>query len=496
MSDGNHSSDTSRTAETIPDHLLIGYGGRLAVKESGQSVLTGSTNILEYVSEFKKKHALPADKAQPALKLMSFCGVPQEMVHRQIISVLVTNLEKKILSMTQEELSHLLSKSYSYLTVPELRPIATSVLERMESVPPSIWREIVDCGLTESPYADLPHTLKRRIWTAIPSAFLFELDNLLDGLPAHREPTTLESALALKPPAALRAGDKLLQRLHELVSDTDDRLVHFIDHMVDLFASAASAVRRLSLANLLHDVLCVVGPRRLPNIEKLRSMARLLDSGCAAGDERAPGVASCVREMRESMSDQAACGPVLLLVSSTRAREAVVTQLVAALEGARKRLPERAEPKDFAATFERRKHELLRDAFLRDLTYIVLCNVYAGALINASQPLGDERVEEYYGHFVPLMTHEMAVDKAQMMDGFEKEHANVPHPELFQGAQKDAFQRRVLVHYVLKLMMRKNMTGVSKYRLVLDKCVLHCDPVEEAKEAVIAHGIISHFLNM
>lgn len=172
-----------------------------------------------------------------------------------------------------------------------------------------------------------------------------------------------------------------------------------------------------------------------------------------------------------------------------------MSQIVATLVGQKKMLPSHAERGTFEAMFNQRAQELLRDPFLRDLTYICLGNAHAGALLMAKQPLSDESTSAYYGHCFPLMAHEMAVDEAQMMDGFVKGNAGLSHPELLRGVQNGPFERRVLIHYVFKLMMRKNITGVAKYRLVLDAALKHCDRVEEAKERVIARGLIEHVMH-
>lgn len=494
MFGSNRIDVTFGMAGNVPNHLLIGYGGKVALKESGEPVVTGKTNILEYISEVKQKHSVLTIQAQPVLKLMTLGGMEEETIRREILSVLVSHFQKQILNLNQGQLSQLLEKSYSYLTVPELRPIATLALERLEYVDPTTWNDIVENGVTESPYVDLPLSLKRRIWTAIPSVFAFELNERLKVMPAYREQTTIETIFKPKPRATSRTENKLLLQFQRLVGDSDDQLVQLIDHMVDAATEEPSSARRLALANMLHDVLCVIAPRKLPNLEKLRMMARFLDAGGVRGGEQALLMVS-VREIRESMSDMAACGPVSLLVSSTYARDAVVSQIVATLVGQKKMLPSHAERGTFEAMFNQRAQELLRDPFLRDLTYICLGNAHAGALLMAKQPLSDESTSAYYGHYFPLMTHEMAVDEAQMMDGFVKGNAGLPHPELLRGVQNGPFERRVLIHYVFKLMMRKNITGVAKYRLVLDAALKHCDRVEEAKERVIARGLIEHVMH-
>lgn len=101
MFGSNRIAVTCGMAGNVPNHLLIGYGGKVALKESGEPVVTGKTNILEYFSEFKQKHSVLTIQAQPVLKLMTLGGMEEETIRREILSVLVSRFQKQILNFVK-----------------------------------------------------------------------------------------------------------------------------------------------------------------------------------------------------------------------------------------------------------------------------------------------------------------------------------------------------------------------------------------------------------
>lgn len=471
----------------VPDERLIGFGGKMMLKESGKPVIQGRADIFEYIAQFKAKHSLNSKPIQSILSLLKMGGMTRERICRETLNYLVDQLKTKILHMNQQQLTLLLSKSYGSLTVPEMRPVATLVLEKLDDVDVATWQEIVNNGLEASPYTDLPSGLKRRIWIAVPAAFQFELNKLIKEIRDYVEPETIHDIVALEDRPKMRATNKTLQKFMRLLGTSDNLHVMMIDRMVEVASIAETTSRRKAFANMFHDMLCLASRRQMPNLEKLRRMAIFLDAG---GSQQDMELAQ-VREIREGLSESASCGPVALLVSSTYTGDFVISQLVRSLIGQKKLLPKSPG----AAEFQKRAQELLRDPFLKDLTYICLSNMRAKELLAENIPLPDTDASGFYAHFFPLLCNEIAVDDWLMLDNFFRANALEPHSSLLQAAGKDAFERRVLIHYALVLLNRNNIVSVAKLRLVLDFALQRCDGEEEAKEAAIARGLIMHVMD-
>lgn len=468
----------------IPDRFLVGFGGREHLVDCAPLVENGDMSIFDFVRDVRKKHTVRSKHCEPMMALLKMGGMDRARVEREVLTVLLDVFKGKIPDLDQSQLSELLDQSYTYLTVPELRAIPIAVLERLDDVDQSTWQEIVENGLEEAPYIDLPLTIKRRIWLSIPHAFLYEVDCILADVVEHREPQKVEDFVLPPDRVTARSENSVLQRFLKLLGNTDVLYVQFVDKMVEAAASEESPSKRLGIANIFHDIFASCTPRAMPNVEKLRVMARHLDAG---GFERDITLGE-LREIRDALSESASCGPVALLVSSVYTRELVSDQLIMRLFR-HKRMP----PKDVdvATEFIAFGGELQRDQFLENLTYICLSNVNTKRILNLNKPLEISLTGQYYSEFYPRVCYEMERDETLLMDNFFHCNSGYVQARLVDYAKKGSFERRILTGYGLHLLYRNNLVGLSKLRLLLDYCFSEAEPAEESRHCAIAAGLVN-----
>lgn len=475
----------------VPSENLIGYGGRIAMKESagGKAVLEGRADIFDYVKEFKSKHTLNGDGRLPILKLMQLGGMSQEGITHEIMAKLVENLRELIPKLSQANLAILNEHCLSYLTVPELSSIPILVLERLRVVQISTWQDIVDNGLDHSPYINLPTSLKRKIWHVIPHAFDHEIDALIGCVKPFVEPVT-EPIENCKARSVVRFENTTLTRLRHLIGTDEDLLVTVIDKLVDISAAESTPGLRLAYANLLADLMCTFSRIAMPNVELLRQMALSLDVG---GDSPAGAAlnASQVAAIRNSLADPASCGPVALLVGSAYTRDLVMGQIVELLIGARENLPKKLTPADLTA----RAAKLRAVPMLRDIAYIAASCIRARDVLRRNVPLEEAEVDQCFERFFPFLCREAFIDDLQVRDSFYSCNARAPHNEMMIAAVKGPFERKVLVQYAFVLFSHGNVVPLSKLRIILDTIVQRADPAEEAKEVFLANDLIMQIMD-
>lgn len=475
--------NTGGGAGIVPSGRLIGYGGRSVMKESAEPLINDRADLFDFIKEFKAKHSLNGDGRLPIVQLMQLGGMKRSAIAAEVMAKLMENLKKTIATLSQPQLTQLHEECFSFLTVPELSTIPMLVLDRLHRVDVSTWDSIVENGLDNSPYVDLPTSLKRRIWHAIPSSFEHEINVLISSIKPYVEP--IMNPTEVKPRSVERMENATLQKLKGLLGDDNDLLlVMFIDKLVDISAAEAAPGLRVAYANLLADLMCVLGRIGMPNVEKLRLMARALDMEVSEAPAALNG--GQVAEIRSGLADPASCGPVALLVSSSYTRDLVMTQLVDILISARENLPKKLVPADLVA----RAAKLRGVPLLRDIVYIAVSCLRNRDILTENMPLTEAETGECFEKFFPFLCREAFIDDLQVRDLFFNGNARAPHEELLEAASNGPFERRVLVQYAVVLMTHGNVVPLAKMRLVLDVVIQRADVAEEAKEVYIANELI------
>lgn len=467
----------------IPAERLVGFGGRMALQSCRGLIANGVMDIQTFVRLFREKHVLKSETCEPMLALMDLGGLSRSRVERMIMAVLTEYFKRKIPELSQKQLQELLDKSYSFLTVPELKPIAISVLERLEDVEKTTWEEIANNGLEESPYVDMPITVKRRIWMALHKTFEHEVDKALKQVIDHSDPERVDDYMIHVDRVKARQDNKVLAHFLYLLGNNDELLVQLIDRLTDLAATEQNVAKRIGIANLFHDIMCSVKKRSMVNVEKLRGMAHYLD----VGRENQAMELGQLREVRDALSMNASCGPVTLLVSSVYTRDLVTEQLVNRLIESKK-LP--ATEVDAATALQAFGGVLQRDQILDNLTYICLSNIRAQRILSKNNPLDTTETASYFKDFFPRLCNEIALDDAEFLDNYHTKNAGALDAVFLHAAKQSTFERRILTGYGLMLYARNNVIGLSKLRLVFDHCYSAANPTEETREVAIAQGLV------
>lgn len=466
-----------------PEKFLIGFAGKDAIKESFDKRMQDREQMRTFCREFRSLRSMRIEGAGPVMKLLEMGGLSHNRVARETVSVMIDTMKRQIATLEQETLEALLDKCYSYLTVPQLAPIAVATLERLTHVDPDIWRQIVDNGVEDSPYIDLPLSIKKRIWICESSAFDHEIEQLIARVPEAPPSMTLEEFANRQDRSRQRAENASLTELMRMLQGMgEEPIAQVVEKMVQCAALEGVARKRDAIANLFHDFLIRLSTRTSSSLGVLRKMARFLDS-----DPPAEGNldGQMLKEIREALSVSSSCGPVALLVASAYSRDFLSHQLVLYLLSRRGPIEDFQDPGVVAAAAAHVK----ADPWIPDLTYVNLCNIKAAVLLQG-ESLSEAEVEQPFNTLYPLLINEMHYDVAWLQDQFFNQNTHLPNDALIEVVQKGRLERRVMTTYCLQLCLLPNDVGLARFRLVLDNALRACDSNEEPREAALAYNLI------
>ena len=159
-------------------HVLRDAPPRPLVGQEGQDFLlqTLSKPLKVALPAIRARTSLPASHA-PTLALLEHLGVPRAEVYATLLRTAREKLLARINAadvgggssalLGPDRLLDLLAASFQYLGIPELRPVAVAILERLRPVPTQYLKQLAaDEQMVES----LPVGVRRQVW---------ELDNAL-----------------------------------------------------------------------------------------------------------------------------------------------------------------------------------------------------------------------------------------------------------------------------------------------------------------------------
>lgn len=483
MDDGDDSNKTEKTLN--PQEWQIGWAGKDCLKDSFDRRKGDRESVVQFIGAFQKLRSLDTECINPLLRMMQLGGVTRNRLAKDVMNAMLDNVKAKIKTLDQESLQKLLDRSFSYLTVPQLQPIAVGVLERLQFVEPEMWGQIIENGLDESPYVDLPLAIKKRIWQSrIGSKALdHEVDELINRLPDAAKPQNLEELSLRVDRARHRQITPPVHELNRMAKDlSDDHLAQIVERTVQR-AAQERGLKREAIANLFHQFMLNVKTKvDSNNLTTLRTMATFLYKENIDGKLGSAGV----RDIRHALSLPTSCGPVALLISSTYSRDLLADQLVMFLLSRRGKV-ENFEDTDLVATATA---HVKADIWIPDLTYLCIANVKADYLLGGGGVLTETEVEEPFDMLFPLIINEMHADVSQSQDEFFNQNGALPNDALTELVISSRLARRVLTTYCLQLYTQGILVGYSRFRLMLDACLKVLDPAEEAREACIAYNVI------
>lgn len=154
-----------------------------------------------------ERTSLPACHA-PALGLLEHLGVGRPETHAALLGAARLLLLERVKTLSSDKLLDLLGSSFKYLGIPDLRPIALAVLERLRPVPTQYLKQLAsDAEMFES----LPVSVRQQVWELDKALLRRHVQPLLKQFAKERrmdasavEPAPLEPAATAK--AAAEGG--------------------------------------------------------------------------------------------------------------------------------------------------------------------------------------------------------------------------------------------------------------------------------------------------
>ncbi|KAI0566504.1 hypothetical protein FGB62_7g656 [Gracilaria domingensis] len=465
-----------------PQFYQIGYAGKDAVKECFENRDYEIEKVIEFIMEFKNLRGLQVGNTP--LTLLKKGGFVPSRTLNEVLKIIIDRMKRDIATLSHEKLDCLLEKSFTYLTVPHLAEIPIATLERINVVDPHIWKQIVDNGLNDSPYTDLPLSIKKRIWSFEPKALDHEIDVLIDSLPEAANPENVEDS-NLDRHRMRSTNAKLNELLRMLEGMGENEVMQVMEKMVERAAVEQVPSKLDTIANFYHDLVLRLPSAAVsgPNLMTVRKMAKFLDT--KAGHDITLDT-HLLKEIREAMSAERPNGAVALLVGSTYSRDFLAEQLVYGL------ISRRGPIHDFADEniLKSAASHLRADPHVEDLTFLNFCNMKTGTLLSGSGSVTEAEFEEPFQLFFQLMMDEIHVEITHYQDNFYSANIGLPNARLVEAVQKGRLPRRVLTSYCLQQFIHANYIALSRYRLLLEDVLRAADNTTEPREVWLAYQLI------
>lgn len=478
--------------EGLIDGLLISYAGKDAIKEAWERyVVTGGTveHAKEFIRSFREKHRLQHESIDEVVNLLEAAGVPRSQLARDIMNNLVHLFKQKIRNLSQTQLQLLLDSCYSYLTVQELSHIAIATLEHLKYVEPSVWSQIVNNGLEESPYTDLPLALKHRIWVQETSAFDYEIEVILSRVLEVPMPTYSELESNPLPEKRKEKNSVLMDFLSLTHGLTDELLATAAERLYHKACAEQNPARRIALANIFHDFMIQTSSRSTATpLAVVRKLARILSASTSS-----PRIStSDLQLIYESVTRIESRSYVAFLLSSSISRDFIADQLVVHLFDCRGPI---GDGDDEKLILEAKRH-LRNQSSVIQLTCLMMYNVKGTSVLSDGDIVLPEEVDAPFQQFYPIVIGEMHTDASVKQNGFYASNSLLPSTKLMQMVTQGKLERRVISTYCLFLASHQDHVGLFRFRLLLDAIIATCDPKDEAREHVIANALLRRLTEM
>lgn len=467
-----------------PTTRLISFSGKDALKAALDARIDNREELLQFIQEFRELRTVKVESAKPVMDLLEMGGFTGNRRSRAILYAMRDAMKRQIVNLDQEQLETLLNRCYTYLTIRELASIPIATLERMTYVDPGIWNQIVDHGLNDSPYVDLPISLKRRIWVSESSAFDHEIYNIIKRVP-ERGGENMSFLVDKKKRKLSQQENPVLHDLLRVTQGLSEELIaQAVDKMVEA-AGEASSPKRIAIANLFHDFMVRMVPRAGSHMESLHEMAVFLDSADPLDAEP-----KRFSRLRNAFSVGSSCGRIALLVASTYSRDFLADQLILYLLNRRGEVPSFTDEVSLAAA----GNHVRDDPGIPNLTFLCMANMKADVLITRSGSLNNSEVDQPFEVFYPMMINEMFMDVTQSTDDYFTQNATLPNDGLEEMVRRGRLERRVLTSYCLQLFSQEILVGLARFRLLLDTALSSCDSTEETREMALATALIERII--
>lgn len=119
--------------------------------------------VPEGLKEIHKKGGLDdgEGEVEPLLRLLDAVNVKRVEAHSHVLKAAKHELLQEVPELPSDTLEALLTASFVFITVPELKDIPLAVLNNLECIPQTYLRQL---GQNEALFKGLPPNVKRKVW--------------------------------------------------------------------------------------------------------------------------------------------------------------------------------------------------------------------------------------------------------------------------------------------------------------------------------------------
>ncbi len=142
---GTHQHGKQDLTSTLHSHTRADSGQSL-IGHYGQKYLSGlskSSNPQQDIAVFQNEAGLNMPQSKAPLEFLDLLGVSRAATYSSALELMKGRLEEEIPLLSEQQLKHLLTMSFPYISVPEMQSIPIKVITTMKSVPKGALEKLV-----------------------------------------------------------------------------------------------------------------------------------------------------------------------------------------------------------------------------------------------------------------------------------------------------------------------------------------------------------------
>lgn len=257
---------TRNNGRAVGDGLEeLGIPGQVYLRDS----LTSCTDPLKAIEEFQLENGVLLPSLRPMLPLLDLHGVRRLDFHASVLEELREKLVKRINEIGAERsdkggspgdkrLKDMLSKSFSAIRVPALRPVVMSILRNTPHIDDKYLRVLVR---EKELYNSAETEVKRQIWKDNQSLFGDEVSPLFSKYIIEKEQVLFDhgnlNSLFFSPSPKVRRQGEVVQKLAHMIGTSVklyDMVLQFLRTLFLRTKNIHYCTLRAELLMALHDL--------------------------------------------------------------------------------------------------------------------------------------------------------------------------------------------------------------------------------------------------
>jgi len=241
---------------------LFGPAGQTFIQSAIQN--KGKKKMQEVISEFQERVGLGLEY-QGQLVFLSELGGSVSAVCLNAMEQMKKILHNKIPLLDQKQLEALLTRSFPFIALPEVRSVPVEVMSTMKTVPQNFLRSLASLDTNLFASLELPIRVRRLVWQESPKSFEEAISQHIDSYMKHKDIGILEEASAAMhihrafPTQSRRKKMKdSLEMIRSCIGTNVELLSHLSEIIHEKFATEVDETKGSLWLTLLTDVLVSV----------------------------------------------------------------------------------------------------------------------------------------------------------------------------------------------------------------------------------------------